>query len=97
MRPPKLNPEEIEARLTGLSRWRLADGCLRRSYEFADFEQAFAFMTRVAEVARRLDHHPDWSNSYARVELALCTHDVGGITHLDFDLAAAAEACFEAL
>lgn len=97
MRPSKLSPEAIEQGLTRVPTWRLEAGCLQREYQFEDFDQAFGFMTRLAEVARRLDHHPDWSNSYGRVQIALCTHDVGGLTHLDFELARAAEACFEAL
>ncbi len=63
--------------------WELVDGHLHRDLEFTDFTEAFAFMTRVAEVAERLDHHPDWSNSWNRVSIDLVSHDVGEITDRD--------------
>lgn len=61
----------------------------RRRFEFADFAEAWAFMGRVAEHAEALGHHPDWSNSWNRVTIELTTHDAGGITELDAQLAAA--------
>ncbi|MEN3110033.1 4a-hydroxytetrahydrobiopterin dehydratase [Uliginosibacterium paludis] len=73
------------------SPWQLQDGRLLQHYRFRDFRQAFAFMTRVAHVAEAMDHHPDWSNVYNRVSVTLFTHDAGGITTLDFELAAAME------
>ncbi len=69
--------------------WELADGKLHRELEFVDFAAAFAFMTRVAAVAERLDHHPDWSNSWNKVEIDLVSHDAGGVTDRDRDLAIA--------
>jgi 4a-hydroxytetrahydrobiopterin dehydratase len=60
--------------------WEVVDGKLRRTLTFADFSEAFGFMTRVALVAEKLDHHPDWSNSWNRVDLAIVSHDQGGIT-----------------
>lgn len=69
--------------------WALVDGRLRRSFEFADFAAAWAFMVRVAAAAERLDHHPDWSNSWNRVDVELISHDVGHITRRDLALAAA--------
>jgi 4a-hydroxytetrahydrobiopterin dehydratase len=92
MRPKPLSPAELTEGLAGLPGWRVEDGRLRREFTFADFDAAFAFMTRVAEHARRLDHHPNWSNSYAKVEIALFTHDAGGLTRLDLELARAIEA-----
>jgi 4a-hydroxytetrahydrobiopterin dehydratase len=62
---------------------------LRKTFGFADFVEAFAWMTAVALVAEKLDHHPDWTNVYHRVDVALWTHDAGGITERDFELAAA--------
>jgi len=60
---------------------------IARTFLFADFNQAFAFMTRVALKAEVLDHHPEWRNVYNRVEVVLTTHDAGGVTALDVDLA----------
>ncbi len=92
MKPALLGQAEIAAALEALPGWRVVDGALRRSLRFADFRAAFAFMTAVAAEAEALDHHPDWSNSYARVEIGLSTHDSGGITALDLELAGRIEA-----
>lgn len=73
--------------------WELAGGRLRRTFTFADFAEAFAFMGRVAAEAERLDHHPDWSNSWNRVEVELVSHDVGAVTRRDLELAAAIDRC----
>ena len=72
--------------------WELADGKLRREFVFQDFVTAFGFMSQVALVAEKMDHHPEWSNVYNRVVVELQTHDAGGLTDLDFELAAAAGA-----
>ncbi|MFM8819536.1 MAG: 4a-hydroxytetrahydrobiopterin dehydratase [Phenylobacterium sp.] len=61
---------------------------IRRTFEFADFNAAFAFMTRVALRAERVDHHPEWFNVWNRVDVTLTTHDAGGVTNLDADMAA---------
>lgn len=92
MRPEPIAPAELAAGLAGLPAWRVVDGRLRRELAFADFDAAFAFMQRVAAHARRLDHHPDWSNSYAKVEIELVTHSVGALTRLDLELARAIDA-----
>lgn len=92
-RRPKALPEaDIEARLAELDGWTRAGNKLARNFEFADFNEAFGFMTRVALAAEKLDHHPEWSNVYNRVDVELTTHDAGGITELDFALAAIANA-----
>ena len=65
----------------------LEQGQLHRAFEFKDFSQAFAFMTRVALAAEKMDHHPNWSNVWNKVVIDLSTHDAGGLTHNDFDLA----------
>ena len=69
--------------------WTLAESgeTLRKTYVFRDFVEAFGFMAKVALVAEKLGHHPDWSNSYRRVTVALTTHDAGGLTELDVRLA----------
>lgn len=72
--------------------WQERGGKLHRRFEFADFAQAFAFMTRVAGEAERLGHHPDWSNSWNVVEIDLVTHDADGITDADHELAGAIDA-----
>jgi 4a-hydroxytetrahydrobiopterin dehydratase len=87
---PDLLPAETLARaLDQLPHWRLEDGQLRRSFRFPDFGSAFGFIARVALAAERMDHHPDWSNRYDRVEIALSTHAAGGLTRLDLELARA--------
>lgn len=69
--------------------WRLDDAAkmIARDFKFADFKAAFAFMTKVATEADRRDHHPDWTNVYNRVTIRLTTHDAGGLTQKDLDLA----------
>ena len=86
-RPRKLSDDEVATRLEALPGWRIEDGKLHRELRFTDFAEAFAFMTRVAIVADGMDHHPEWSNVYATVTIDLTTHDAGGLTTLDFDLA----------
>ena len=90
-RPSLLDPAALAERLTALPEWSLAGGALHRDYLFHDFSEAFGFMARAALVAERLDHHPDWTNVYSRVSVSLSTHDAGGVTDLDFDLAAELE------
>jgi len=83
----KLSKQEIAAGLSRLKGWRLVKGNLHRIFEFKDFTRAFAFMKRVALVADRMDHHPDWSNAYNKVIIDLSTHSVGGLTKGDLELA----------
>jgi len=90
-RPTKLPAAEVAQRLAALPGWSVKDGKLHRELTFADFAQAFAFMTDVAREAEALDHHPEWFNVYNRVTVDLTTHDAGGITALDFELARRAE------
>ena len=74
--------------------WTIVDGRLHRELEFANFSEAFAFMTRVALAAEKLDHHPDWSNSWNKVTIDIVSHDKGAITDTCIALA---EACNKAL
>ena len=91
-RPEKLSEEEVQERLKSLPDWSLAQGKIRRELEFPNFIEAFGFMSRLALVAEKMDHHPNWSNVYNRVVIELETHDAGGLTELDFELASVAEA-----
>lgn len=72
-----------------LSGWSAVSGrdAIAKTYKFADFNAAFGFMARVALLAEKMDHHPEWSNVYNRVEVVLTTHDAGGVTQKDIDLA----------
>jgi 4a-hydroxytetrahydrobiopterin dehydratase len=86
-----LSDEERAAALQGLPEWRYdeAERAIRRDFCFADFSAAFAFMTRAALAAEKADHHPDWSNSWNKVAVALSTHSAGGVTAKDVELAKA--------
>lgn len=85
----KLTAREIEVAMQSLpSPWKLnSQHKLEAEFRFRSFPEAFSFMTRVAFEAERMDHHPDWSNSYNRVRIELMTHDAGGITEKDLALA----------
>ena len=88
--PQRAHPRiGAEAALASLSGWRAAEGrdALVKSFRFADFNAAWAFMSRVALLAEKLDHHPEWSNVYNRVEVLLATHDADGVTDLDLRMA----------
>ena len=86
-RPTALDPNQIEAALRGLPGWSIAEGKLHRELRFPNFQQAFAFMAEAALHAEKLDHHPEWSNVYGKIVIDLVTHDAGGITELDLELA----------
>lgn len=81
-----LPDDEVTSRLAGTDGWELVDGKLHRELEFDDFVTAFGFMTRVAIEAEKLDHHPDWSNSWNRVVIDVTNHGAGGITDRCFEL-----------
>jgi 4a-hydroxytetrahydrobiopterin dehydratase len=92
----KMDPSAVERALGELnaaatSPWALIEGKLHKEFQFADFIEAFGFMTRVALVAQAMDHHPEWFNVYKTVRVDLATHDAGGITELDFSLASRME------
>jgi 4a-hydroxytetrahydrobiopterin dehydratase len=82
-----LTPEQINALASTLPQWNLVAGKLQRDLRFADFSEAFGFMARVALAAEALGHHPEWSNVWNRVTIALSTHDTGGLSNLDLELA----------
>lgn len=86
----RLKPEDRAAGLKALPGWHLSDDreAIFKSFRFKDFKEAFGFMTQVALVAEKMNHHPDWSNVYRSVDITLSTHDVGGLSDLDLKLAA---------
>lgn len=87
----QLNEDERAAALDRLDEWNYDDArdALTRSFLFADFSEAFAFMTRVALLAEKADHHPEWSNVWNRVDILLTTHDAGGLSRRDVRMAEA--------
>jgi 4a-hydroxytetrahydrobiopterin dehydratase len=87
----KLNDAQRDEALRGLGGWAYdaAGAAISRVFKFKDFSEAFAFMVRVALAAEKAGHHPDWSNSYNSVTIALSTHDAGGLTDKDITLAKA--------
>ena len=89
MAPKRLTAEDIREGLAERANWSLATegNAISRRFVFKDFKQAFGFMTEVALKAEDLGHHPDWSNVYKTVDVTLSTHDVGGLSELDFKLA----------
>jgi 4a-hydroxytetrahydrobiopterin dehydratase len=87
----KLDPAARATALVSLPEWHTVEGrdAITRTFKFADFNRAFAFMTRAALLAEKLDHHPEWFNVYNKVEVTLSTHDAGGVTHKDIEMAKA--------
>ena len=85
----KLNGQQIEKHLNELDGWSYDGSSIHKTFTFKDFKAAFAFMARVAFEAEAHGHHPNWENVYNRVVIHLNTHDVGGITRKDFELAEA--------
>ena len=85
---PKLTDHAIAQWCQDNSRWLYREQKLYRKLQFSVFNEAFAFMTRVAMVAETMNHHPDWYNSYRTVEIYLCSHDIGGLSDRDLSLAA---------
>ena len=93
----RLAPELARELLAPLKQWRLDErrGAITREFVFTDFTQAFAFMTQLALMAEKSDHHPEWCNIYNRVDITLTTHDVAGLSRRDIDFARRADAAFE--
>ena len=87
----KMAVEDMKQALRRLPDWTLAQGreALRRHFEFVDFDAAFSFMTRCALMAAKMDHHPEWTKVYNKVDVTLATHDAGGVPQNDSDLAVA--------
>ena len=85
----KLSQQAVEEALAGLDGWTVEDGgaAIVRQFKFKSFNEAFGFMARCALVAEKLDHHPEWSNVYNKVDVRLTTHSAGGLTELDVEFA----------
>ena len=89
MKVSKLTDGEVKVRLRGLPGWVLQNEKLHREYKFGDFSEAFGFMARVALLAEKADHHPEWFNVYNKVDIVLTTHDADGLSARDIKLAKA--------
>lgn len=83
----KLTDSQISEGLVSLTAWKVVNGKLHREYKFSDFAHAFGFMATAAPLIEKNNHHPEWANVYNRVTVDLSTHDAGGITQKDLDLA----------
>jgi len=83
----KLSDSEIKEKLSEIHGWTVTNGKLHKAFQFKSFIDAFGFMTRVAIAAEAMNHHPEWFNVYNRVIIDLSTHDLGGISTFDFELA----------
>ncbi|MDE0043817.1 MAG: 4a-hydroxytetrahydrobiopterin dehydratase [Candidatus Poribacteria bacterium] len=92
MAAKKLANSEIETHLKGVAGWSVEDGKLHKQFQFESFVEAFGFMTSLALIAEKMNHHPEWFNVYNRVTIDLMTHDLEGISDLDFQLAKEADA-----
>ena len=90
----KLTQQERETWLSALAEWQMVDGkdAIHRTFEFADFSEAWGFMSRVALIADAQDHHPEWFNVYNKVEITLTTHDADGLSQRDVKMAKAIDA-----
>jgi 4a-hydroxytetrahydrobiopterin dehydratase len=86
-----LSTEEIHEELSKLDGWSFENMTLVKQYEFGDFAQAMGFINKLAKVAERMNHHPEWTNSYNKVLLKLSTHSAGGVTQKDIAMAQSAE------
>ena len=85
----RLTENQVRLALGRLNGWKLKSNAIVSEFVFADFNQAFAVMTRIALYAEKCGHHPEWRNVYNRLEIRLTTHDVGGLSELDFNMASA--------
>ena len=91
----KLTPEQVTERLKTLNRWELKDNAISKRYKFKEFMEGIRFLNRIAEIAERMDHHPDIMINYTRLTFSCSTHDQGGITEKDFKLAGVIEKEFQ--
>ncbi len=87
MKNKLLTDDELRKLNLEIPKWKLINAKLERSFRFPNFIEAFGFISKVAIVAESIGHHPDWSNSYSLVKIQLTTHDLGGLSHADINLA----------
>ena len=87
MRPYLLNEEELKELIAKIPGWDINSKYIKREFNFANFIEAFSFMTKIALICEKYNHHPNWENVYSKVTIRLSTHDLGGITNLDQTLA----------
>jgi len=87
-RPKKMSSGDLSSAVDGLAGWTIENGKLHREFAFPDFSTAWGFMSRCALVAEKMDHHPEWFNVYGKVIVDLSTHDAGGVTQYDVNMAA---------
>ena len=90
--------KDLNKKFTDIDGWiKVDDGreAYTKDFQFTDFKQAFSFMTAIAMKAEQMNHHPEWENVYNKVKITLTTHDKGGITELDYEMALFAESCFK--
>ena len=87
MKPYLLQDDELKELVVKIPKWELIDSCIEREFNFDNFIEAFAFMTKIALICEKHNHHPNWENVYSRVKIKLSTHDLGGVTNLDQTIA----------
>ena len=87
MKPYLLQDDELKELVVKIPKWELRDSCIEREFNFDNFIEAFAFMTKIALICEKHNHHPNWENVYSRVKIKLSTHDLGGVTNLDQTIA----------
>jgi 4a-hydroxytetrahydrobiopterin dehydratase len=95
MKRKKLNASETKNHLKELTGWTLDNNFIQKDFEFKDFLEAFGFLSRIAVLSEKLNHHPNWSGVYNKVQIKLQTHDAGGITAKDIELAKQIEKIFD--
>ena len=87
MKPYLLQEEELKELIVKIPNWKLIDNYIEREFNFNNFIEAFSFMTKIALICEKYNHHPNWENVYSKVIIKLSTHDLGGITNLDRTIA----------
>lgn len=92
-----LNELEIEKQLTKLEGWSYNENCLNKSFEFKDFDQTMIAINLIGDLAKKLNHHPNWQNAYNRLTITISTNDIGGVSELDFTFALKTEELFQSL